>query len=33
VGIATTRTVVSASISILIVDYFLTQILLAVLGS
>jgi phospholipid/cholesterol/gamma-HCH transport system permease protein len=30
VGIATTRTVVSASIAILVVDYFLTQILLAV---
>lgn len=32
VGLATTRTVVTASISILIVDYFITQILLAVLG-
>ena len=32
VGIATTRTVVSASIAILVVDYFLTQLLLAVLG-
>lgn len=31
VGIATTRTVVTASILILVVDYFLTQILLAVL--
>src|SRR3954462_15218623 len=30
VGIATTRTVVTASILILVVDYFLTQILLAV---
>ena len=30
VGVATTRTVVSASIAILVVDYFLTQILLAV---
>lgn len=33
VGISTTRTVVMASISILIVDYFITQTLLAVLGS
>jgi phospholipid/cholesterol/gamma-HCH transport system permease protein len=32
VGLATTRTVVTASISILVSDYFLTQILLAVLG-
>jgi phospholipid/cholesterol/gamma-HCH transport system permease protein len=32
VGIATTRTVVSSSIAILVVDYFLTQLLLAVLG-
>ena len=31
VGVATTRTVVASSIAILIVDYFLTQILLAVL--
>ena len=31
VGIATTRTVVASSIAILVVDYFLTQILLAVL--
>jgi len=30
VGNATTRTVVAASILILVVDYFLTQILLAV---
>jgi phospholipid/cholesterol/gamma-HCH transport system permease protein len=30
VGVATTRTVVTASILILVVDYFLTQILLAV---
>ena len=30
VGIATTRTVVTASILILVVDYFLTQVLLAV---
>jgi phospholipid/cholesterol/gamma-HCH transport system permease protein len=30
VGNATTRTVVTASILILVVDYFLTQILLAV---
>ncbi|CAN5143717.1 ABC transporter permease [soil metagenome] len=33
VGLSTTRTVVMASISILIVDYFITQTLLAVLGS
>ncbi len=33
VGVATTRTVVAASISILVSDYFLTQILLAVLPS
>jgi ABC-type transporter Mla maintaining outer membrane lipid asymmetry permease subunit MlaE len=33
VGVATTRTVVSASIAILVVDYFLTQLLLSVLGS
>jgi phospholipid/cholesterol/gamma-HCH transport system permease protein len=33
VGQATTRTVVTASILILVVDYFLTQVLLAVLGS
>ncbi len=33
VGVATTRTVVSASIAILISDYFLTQILLSVLGT
>jgi phospholipid/cholesterol/gamma-HCH transport system permease protein len=33
VGVSTTRTVVMASISILIVDYFITQTLLAVLGS
>ena len=32
VGVATTRTVVASSISILIVDYFLTQLLLAFLG-
>ncbi len=31
VGLATTRTVVTASITILIIDYFLTQILLSVL--
>jgi phospholipid/cholesterol/gamma-HCH transport system permease protein len=31
VGVATTRTVVAASIAILVSDYFLTQILLAVL--
>ena len=30
VGVATTRTVVTASILILVVDYFLTQILLAI---
>lgn len=30
VGVATTRTVVASSISILVVDYFLTQVLLAV---
>jgi phospholipid/cholesterol/gamma-HCH transport system permease protein len=33
VGIATTRTVVTASILILVVDYFITQVLLAFLGS
>jgi len=33
VGVATTRTVVTASILILVVDYFITQILLAFLGS
>jgi len=33
VGVATTRTVVTASILILIVDYFITQLLLAFLGS
>jgi phospholipid/cholesterol/gamma-HCH transport system permease protein len=33
VGISTTRTVVMASISILIVDYFITQTLLALLGA
>ena len=33
VGVATTRTVVASSISILVSDYFLTQILLSVLGS
>jgi phospholipid/cholesterol/gamma-HCH transport system permease protein len=33
VGQATTRTVVTSSILILVVDYFLTQVLLAVLGS
>ncbi len=33
VGIATTRTVVTASILILVVDYFITQLLLAFLGS
>ena len=33
VGVATTRTVVASSIAILVVDYFLTQILLSVLGS
>ena len=32
VGIATTRTVVTSSILILVIDYFLTQILLAVIG-
>jgi ABC-type transport system involved in resistance to organic solvents, permease component len=32
VGIATTRTVVTASILILVVDYFITQILLTFLG-
>jgi len=32
VGVATTRTVVASSIAILVVDYFLTQILLAVLA-
>jgi phospholipid/cholesterol/gamma-HCH transport system permease protein len=32
VGVATTRTVVSASIAILVVDYFLTQLLLAALS-
>lgn len=32
VGIATTRTVVTSSILILVIDYFLTQVLLAVLG-
>ena len=31
VGIATTRTVVMASVLILIIDYFITQILLSVL--
>ena len=31
VGVSTTRTVVVSSISILISDYFITQILLAVL--
>lgn len=33
VGVATTRAVVAASITILIVDYFMTQVILAVLGS
>jgi phospholipid/cholesterol/gamma-HCH transport system permease protein len=33
VGVSTTRTVVTASILILIVDYFITQILLAVLST
>jgi len=33
VGVATTRTVVTASILILVVDYFITQVLLAFLGS
>lgn len=33
VGLSTTRTVVAASIAILVSDYFLTQILLAVLGT
>ena len=33
VGSATTKTVVTSSILILIVDYFLTQILLSVLQS
>jgi len=33
VGIATTRTVVTSSILILVVDYFITQVLLAFLGS
>jgi phospholipid/cholesterol/gamma-HCH transport system permease protein len=32
VGISTTRTVVASSITILIVDYFMTQLLLTVLG-
>ena len=32
VGVATTRTVVASSIAILVVDYFLTQLLLAVLA-
>ena len=32
VGVATTRTVVTSSILILVIDYFLTQVLLAVLG-
>ncbi|MGI8509368.1 MAG: MlaE family ABC transporter permease [Gemmatimonadaceae bacterium] len=33
VGIATTRTVVTSSILILVVDYFITQVLLALLSS
>ena len=33
VGIATTRTVVTASILILVTDYFITQLLIAILGS
>jgi phospholipid/cholesterol/gamma-HCH transport system permease protein len=33
VGVATTRTVVTTSILILVVDYFITQVLLAFLGS
>jgi phospholipid/cholesterol/gamma-HCH transport system permease protein len=33
VGVATTRTVVRASILILVVDYFITQVLLSVLGA
>ncbi|MDQ3082850.1 MAG: ABC transporter permease [Gemmatimonadota bacterium] len=33
VGVATTRTVVTASILILVSDYFITQLLIAVLGS
>ncbi|MDQ3243076.1 MAG: ABC transporter permease [Gemmatimonadota bacterium] len=33
VGVATTRTVVTASILILVTDYFITQVLLAVLGA
>jgi phospholipid/cholesterol/gamma-HCH transport system permease protein len=33
VGQSTTRTVVAASIAILIVDYFLTQLLLSVVGT
>ena len=33
VGLSTTRTVVTASVLILVSDYFITQILLAVLGS
>ena len=33
VGIATTRTVVTSSILILVVDYFITQVLLAFLGT
>jgi phospholipid/cholesterol/gamma-HCH transport system permease protein len=33
VGMATTRTVVTASILILVVDYFITQVLLAFLPS
>ncbi len=32
VGVATTRTVVTSSIAILVVDYFLTQLLLTVFG-
>jgi phospholipid/cholesterol/gamma-HCH transport system permease protein len=33
VGVATTRTVVTTSILILVVDYFVTQLMLAILGS
>jgi phospholipid/cholesterol/gamma-HCH transport system permease protein len=33
VGLSTTRTVVATSITILIMDYFLTQVLLSVVGS
>ena len=33
VGVATTRTVVTASILILVIDYFITQLLISILGS